>query len=313
MLTGSAIIQNLAIDLPYTLDVLRLDLLDPEISGNKWFKLNRNLLKASELGYRTLLTFGGAHSNHLAATAAACQRAGIKAIAVVRGETEEAISPTLVRASRQGMQLHFVSRDAYRQKNETSFLEDLKNKFGNFYYVPEGGNNEEGFLGCREILQEEMDHDYVFCACGTGTTYAGLVASARPGQAVIGVSVLKGRNTLVNDVNALLGKIPGAPFPLVGGNEVLGREKIQQHVLTNAYCFKGYASLEQEWLNVKQEFERRHRIALDYIYTGKLIYALFELMRSDKLNKGAKILMIHSGGLQGNKAFEARYHLTPTL
>lgn len=313
VLEGKAIVQNLPIDLPYRLDVLRLDLLDPEISGNKWFKLKRNLQRAEELGYRSLLTFGGAHSNHIAATAAACKRKGINCIAVIRGEKPAILNPTLIRASELGMQLHFVNRQTYKDKNEAGFLRELKDRFGEFYLIPEGGNNREGFLGCTEILGSELKHDYIFCACGTGTTYAGLVAAARSGQCVIGISVLKGQNTLVNDVNTVLGQT-GADSPLnVAGNEGIAEGPVVRHVLTNAYSFKGYASLEEEWLVHKKQFEKNYQVLLDYIYTSKMTYAVFDLMRSGKLKKGASILMVHSGGLQGNQAFEERYHLMPSL
>lgn len=313
MILGKPIIQRLAGEFPVVVDVLRLDLLDPEISGNKWYKLNFNLLQAKREGLSKILTFGGAHSNHIAATAAACQRAGLSSIGVIRGEPGSALNQTLARAKEQGMTLYFVDRELYQHKNDPDFLKTLGARFGEFYLIPEGGNNEQGLLGCREILQPEMDHDYVFCAVGTGTTFAGLVASAQTRQRVVGISVLKGENKLVHEVNERLHMFPGTAAIKVYGNEALQQEVLDQHCLSNHYCFRGYASCDPVWLSFKSKFEEEHQIPLDYVYTSKLMYAVFDLMKSGKLRKGSKVLIVHSGGLQGNPGFEARYHLKPSL
>jgi 1-aminocyclopropane-1-carboxylate deaminase len=264
-----------------TVDVLRLDLIHPEISGNKWFKLKYNLEEAITLKQDTVLTFGGAFSNHIYATAAACRHKGLKSIGVIRGEASALSNATLSEAVQMGMQLHFVSREEYKMKATTSFLAKLKNRFGDFYLVPEGGNNELGIKGCMEILDEDMNHDYIFCACGTGTTFKGVSEKIKSHQQLIGITVLKGG--------------------------------VLQPGMLNDYHFGGYAKHTTELLEFKSAFEAEFKILLDYVYTTKLIYAVFDLVKKDKFEKGTKILVIHSGGLQGNKGYEKRYNLNPSL
>jgi 1-aminocyclopropane-1-carboxylate deaminase len=306
LFSNQPIIQTLSCEQPFQVDVLRLDLIDKEISGNKWYKLTYNLAKAIEEKHTTLITFGGAHSNHIAATAAMIKKAGLQSIGIIRGE-EEVENPTLKKATENGMILHFVSREFYREKNEPVFSDYLNQHFGRHYLIPEGGNNTLGMLGCTHILKDEFDYDYILCACGTGTTFAGLVASCKTTSTVIGINVLKGTNQLPDDVMKLLKESHKSTS--IKGNEELLNEKIENHCITNTYCFSGYAAYDQELIRFKTEFEKHYLVPLDYVYTNKLFYAAFDLIKNNKFKPTSKILIIHSGGLQGNVGFESRYQL----
>jgi len=290
---------------PYPLDILRLDLIHPFYGGNKFFKLKYNLQKATELCLSRVLTFGGSHSNHIYSTAAICKETNIDSIGIIRGE-EKLIeqSPTLQFAIKNGMKLHFVSREKYKDKTTENLVNDLKKLFGNFYLIPEGGSNYEGIKGCIEILNNDLkEYDYVFCACGTASTYSGIKISANPNQKIIGISVLKGENKLIETVNEWM--------------NIFGSEKIEAHqtglincsTIINGYDFGGYAKYSEELILFKRNFEMEYSIPLDYIYTSKLVYAVFDLIKQGRIIKDSKILIIQSGGLQGNAGFEKRYGL----
>ncbi|MBK7668567.1 MAG: 1-aminocyclopropane-1-carboxylate deaminase/D-cysteine desulfhydrase [Sphingobacteriaceae bacterium] len=262
--------------------VLRLDLIHPQISGNKWFKLKYNLEEAKKKGVDTILTFGGAFSNHIHATAVACNQFGLKSIGVIRGEQESENNSTLSEARKYGMQLHFVSREDYKRKNEEDFISELKNKFGKFYLIPEGGDNLLGEKGCEEILPKENDFDFIFCACGTGTTFKGISKSIKSNQKLYGISVLKGEGPLNSNASII-----------------------------SDYHFGGYAKHTQQLLDFKTNFENENNILLDYVYTAKLFFAVQELISKNRIAANSKVLVIHSGGLQGNSGYEERYRLRP--
>jgi 1-aminocyclopropane-1-carboxylate deaminase len=295
----------------FSADVLRLDLIHPQISGNKWFKLKHNLDEAKAQGLDTILTFGGAFSNHIYAAAFACKLSGLKSIGIIRGEETPGLNPTLTEAQKNGMQLHFISRISYKNKTENTFIENLKNKFGNFYLIPEGGNNILGALGCSEIIDEKNDSDYIFCACGTATTFAGLAKHLKPQQKLIGISVLKGEQTIIAETQELINKLRGGnDFTIAGNDVLLNAAEISASGIINAYTFGGYAKHANELLLFKDNFENEYKIILDHVYTSKLFYGVFDLIKKRKLKPGSKILVIHSGGLQGNAGFEKRYELT---
>ena len=264
-----------------SVSVLRLDLIHPEVGGNKWFKLKYNLAEAKKQNHETILTFGGAFSNHIHATAAACKLAGLKSIGVIKGEESSQSNSTLSFAKTNEMQLYFVSREDYKLKNDTSFINGLKEQFGNFYLIPEGGNNSLGVKGCEEILYGVPDFDIAFCACGTATTFEGLSRKLKPHQKLIGISVLKGNG-----------------------------EMTEQHpeIITD-YHFGGYAKHTQELLDFKKQFEKENDIPLDYVYTSKLFFAVHAVIAKDKIPANTKILIIHTGGLQGNSGYEKRMNL----
>jgi 1-aminocyclopropane-1-carboxylate deaminase len=263
--------------------VLRLDLIHPQISGNKWFKLKYNLKEAKKLGHDTILTFGGAFSNHIHAAAIACQQEGFKSIGIIRGEKDSENNSTLSEAKKYGMQLEFISREEYKKRTDPGFIPSLKEKFGELYLIPEGGNNELGEKGCSEILPDNNDFDFIFCAVGTGTTFRGIKRSIQPVQKLIGISVLKGAGELNSD--------PG---------------------IISGYHFGAYAKHTGELLNFKKKFEDETGIPLDYVYTSKLFYAVNDLISKGQIPAKSKVLVIHSGGLQGNKGYEDRYALKPS-
>jgi len=291
------------------IDVLRLDLVHPLYGGNKYFKLKYNYLKAKELGYSTVLTFGGAHSNHIYSTAAFCKEKGIKVIGVIRGEKEMLDqSPVLQFAIEQGMELYFVSREEYKYKADEKFINKLCDRFGDFYPVPEGGNNYEGVKGCTEILTEDLKkYDYVFCACGTSATFSGIKISSRPEQCVVGISVLKGENTLIGEANKWLGKFDSNPITQFSG------EELNQSTILDIYHFGGYAKHTEELLDFKVQFESRYGFQLDYVYTAKVFAAAFDLAETGILKENVSVLIVHTGGYHANPGYEKRYQLKPIL
>jgi 1-aminocyclopropane-1-carboxylate deaminase len=268
----------------YAIGVLRLDLVHPEISGNKLFKLKYNLIQAQALNKSTIMTFGGAFSNHILATAVACKFHSLKSIGIIRGEETSAENPTLSVAMKNGMELLFVSRTEYSQKNESGYLQRLQYMYPEAFIVPEGGNNLLGQEGCQEILTHLTDiYSEIFCAYGTGTTFKGVSNTLLQTQNLTGINVLK----YDAHINTL------------------------QTRILNDYHFGGYAKHTPELLKFKSWFEKTYGIVLDYVYTAKLFYAVFNLMDQHKLDKQKNILIIHSGGLQGNEGYEARYNLNP--
>lgn len=286
------------IDLPdgdIRLHLLRLDNIHPFIPGNKYFKLKYNVEEALKQKQSTLLTFGGAYSNHIAATAAAGKEHHLDTIGIIRGEESSADNPTLLEAQKKGMQLHFVSREDYRKKNETGFIEELKNKFGDFYLIPEGGSNALAVKGCTEITNHiPIDFDYICCAVGTGGTLAGISCSLKEEQQAIGFSSLKGGDFLKEEVNALI-------------QAYTGEKKTPRNFSMNTdYHFGGYAKTTPELLAFKKAFGAEYNIELDYIYTAKMMYGVLELIRSGYFKEGSTVIAVHSGGLQGNKGFELR-------
>lgn len=280
------------------LSMLRLDMVHPDISGNKWYKLKYNLIEAADQGKRTILTFGGAFSNHIAAVAAAGEQFNFKTIGIIRGEElsgEE--NHTLKFAKEHGMQLEFISREEYRRKNDPEFIEKLKDRFGDFYLVPEGGSNLSGVKGCAEILKAvDKDYDYICCACGTGATLAGLAVSAEPKQGVIGFPALKGGGFLKKEIDHFI-------------DEYFKKEKKEasssNYSLCCDYHFGGFAKYTDELIDFIRNFKQDQGIELDFIYTGKMMYGIYDLVSKSYFPKGSKILAIHTGGLQGNRSLEA--------
>ncbi len=286
--------------------MLRLDLVHAEVSGNKWFKLKLNLERANSQGIKTVITFGGAFSNHIAATAAACRIAGLNAVGVIRGEDRGDLNSTLIKAKQDGMQLHFVDRQSYSQKESEAFKKFLTDTFGPHLLIPEGGNNSEGVLGCTEIIDPHWHYDHVLCACGTGTTYAGIAGTAGSSTRVTGVSVLKGKNTMPEQTGLLIKAVFKREIK-INGNEELELPFIENNSIVNNYSFNGYAKFEASLVQFKNSFESQYHIPLDHIYTTKLFYALFDLAGKRKFSANSRLLVIHSGGLQGNQGFESRY------
>lgn len=274
------------------LAVMRLDLVHPGVSGNKFFKLKYNLEQARKEGKETLLTFGGAYSNHIYATAEAAKSEGLQSIGIIRGERTEPLNPTLSHAESLGMKLHFVDRETYRLKNESRFINELKDLFGNFYLIPEGGTNELAIKGTREIIsQNENQFSHFTVSIGTGGTFAGLAASISSTQNLIGFSSLKG-DFIHSEMEKLL-----------FNHQILSEGSYR---INNEYHFGGYGKYTQELISFIQEFHQNFGIALDPIYTGKMAFGIWDLIKKEFFAPHSKILMIHTGGLQGNIGFTER-------
>ena len=275
-----------------TLFMKRDDLIHQEIQGNKWRKLRYNLIAAVQGNHHTILTFGGAYSNHIAASAYACWSAGMDLIAVIRGEESSKDNPTLSMAMELGTELHFVSRLAYHRKTEKNFIDGLKKQFGRFYLIPEGGANSEGVKGCSEIL-EEVDHDFdiVCCAMGTGTTVAGLILSLKENQKLIGIPALKGGKFLKDEVLGLieLAKLKPTHQDL---------DSIDWELAAD-YHFGGFAKMKPELMDFINGFQKRNGIPLDPVYTGKMMFGIYDMIKKGEIESGKTILAIHTGGLQG--------------
>ncbi|MFQ6600689.1 1-aminocyclopropane-1-carboxylate deaminase/D-cysteine desulfhydrase [Flavobacterium sp. C3NV] len=276
--------QEIHISFPnhISLNIKRDDLNHPFISGNKLRKLKYNLLQAKAENKTTLVTFGGAFSNHIAAVAYAGKEQGFKTIGVIRGDElfdkiEE--NPTLKFAQENGMQFEFVTREEYRNKSEISFIEKLKEKFGDFYLVPEGGTNELAVKGCEEILTEEDSvFNYVCCAVGTGGTISGLINSALPNQKVLGFPALKG-DFLTNEIRIFA--------------------KQDNWNLISDYHFGGYGKINLELIEFINTFFEETKVPLDPIYTGKMVFGVIDLIHKNYFPEDSKILLLHTGGLQG--------------
>ena len=265
-----------------SVQIKREDLIHPFVSGNKFRKLKYNLLQAKVENQETLLTFGGAFSNHIAAVAFAGNEKGFKTIGIIRGDElsgKVSENPTLLFAQNCGMQLEFISREDYRLKSEGSFLENLKQKFGGFYHIPEGGTNDLAIKGCEEILtSEDADFDYICCSVGTGGTISGIINSVLPHQKVLGFPALKGdflkeeiRNFVQND----------------------------NWELVTDYHFGGYAKVTAELIVFINHFYLENQIPLDPIYTGKMVFGVIDLIKKNYFPAKSKILLIHTGGIQG--------------
>lgn len=318
MLIYTPILQKINSDLfvekGIEVSVLRLDLIHPKISGNKWFKLKYNIEEARKQGHDTILTFGGAFSNHIHATAAACQLFGFKSIGVIGGEPEYGKNSTLSDAMDMGMHLHFVSRKDYRRKNEEVFIQELRNRFGNVYIVPEGGNNFLGSLGCTEIFNGISNFDYFFCSVGTSATFCGIAYSVNKNQKIIGISVLKGEGSMVQEAQERVNRIrKSADLKIHETDEIMKDDFILRSGIINSYHFGGFARHTEELLQFKEQFENENSIPLDYVYESKLLFAVYDLIKKNKLPANSKIIAVNAGGLQGNRGYEERYALNPSL
>ena len=276
--------QEVQIQFPNFISVTikRDDLLHPVVSGNKFRKLKYNLLQAKCENKKTLLTFGGAFSNHIAAVAYAAQENGFQSIGIIRGdELRDKIenNPTLQFAQECGMQFEFVSREMYRLKHEQHYIDSLKHHFGDFYLVPEGGTNFHAIKGCEEILtSEDSKFDYICCAVGTGGTISGIINSALPHQKVLGFPALKG-DFLQDEIRIFV--------------------QNQNWELNTEYHFGGYGKVNEELIHFINQFYQDTKIPLDPVYTGKMVYGVFDLIQKNYFPAHSNILLIHTGGLQG--------------
>lgn len=262
--------------------VLRLDLIHPEVNGNKWYKLKYNLEEAKKNNYTRLLTFGGAWSNHLPATSAAGKILGFNTIGIVRGEELNTQSnASLKRCADNGMHLHFISREAYHKKEEPAFIEQLKKQFGEFYLIPEGGSNELAVHGAAEIVNEiNVPFDFICTACGTGGTLAGIASALNEKQKVIGFAALNAVNYFDNQIKKLL-----------------NRKHLPDTVeLIHNYHFGGYAKTSTELKTFSEHFFQKFNIQPDPVYNSKMYYGIFDLISKGFFEAGSAIICLHTGG-----------------
>jgi 1-aminocyclopropane-1-carboxylate deaminase len=273
--------------------IKREDLIHPFVSGNKFRKLKYNLHAAKAEQKETLLTFGGAFSNHIVATAVAAQLNGFKSIGIIRGDElgydlrkTLASNATLREAHKNGMIFEFISRESYQNKSEEAFLNQLKETFGNFYLIPEGGTNNLAIKGCEEILtKEDSKFDYICCSIGTGGTISGLINAAVAHQKVIGFPALKGA-FLEGEIQKFTAK--------------------KNWQLATSYHFGGYAKYNQDLVRFINQFTKENQVLLDPIYTGKMLFGILDLIAKDHFPIHSKIVAIHTGGLQGIEGFNEK-------
>lgn len=263
-------------------DVLRIDKIHATVSGNKWFKLKYSLQQAMSLHKTTIVTAGGAYSNHLVATAYACNSMQLQCIGIIRGEQPAALSPTLQECAALGMQFHFTDRTSYTDSRRV--FEQLAEP--DAYFIEEGGSNECGVKGASEIMQlVHDDYTHICCAVGTGTMLAGLVQSARPHQQIIGISALK--LSAGNSIEAFIDR---------------STNHKNNYTINYDYHFNGYAKKNDALIKFMNSFYAQSGIPTDFVYTAKLFYAITDLAAKGYFPAGSKLLIIHSGGLQGNRS-----------
>lgn len=267
------------------IDVLRLDKIHTIISGNKWFKLKYYLDDALKQRRKGIVTFGGPYSNHLIASAYASRIAGLHSIGIVRGERPKSFSQTLSDIESYGMTLKFASRDDYGNEH---FKTTIKALYPDHLLVEEGGRGRAGIRGAEEILHLTAfdQYSHIICAVGTGTMMTGIVNSSLPHQTVIGIPVLKFDQSNSNTV---------ADFVTLNASS-------ENFAFQYDFHFEGYAKKNKGLLGFMSDFYKRHGIPTDFVYTGKLFYGVMKLVGDGFFNPDSKILIIHSGGLQGNRS-----------
>jgi len=266
------------------------------MSGNKWHKLKYNLQEAKNQGKDTLLTFGGAYSNHIYAVAAAGKIFNYKSIGIIRGEEHLPLNPTLSFAKDNGMKIYYLDRTAYREKNSPKIIYELQKKFGDFYLLPEGGTNDFAVKGCSDIISKiNIDFDYICCPCGTGGTLAGLISGLTGNKFALGFAVLKGASFLKENVQSLLQNSNG--------------NSLKKWDINLDYHFGGYARTDSVLLDFVNRFTSHTKIPTEPIYTGKMLFGIYDLASKGFFKEGSQIIALHTGGLQGLKGLSERRKL----
>lgn len=284
------------------ISLLRCDLFEPDIPGNKYWKLKYNITEMRRTGLNHMLTFGGAYSNHIAATAAAGRKFGFKTTGIIRGEKESFENHTLQLAQENGMNLHFIDRDQYRQLKGGKL--DVSDLIGtsDYYILPEGGSNAQAVSGCKEIISLIDDpFDVLICAVGTGANLAGLIAGSVDHQQIIGFPAVKGGEYLKNDIRMLLEN-----FDSQYNEKTAKRENWS---LVHDYHFGGFAKIDRELIGFYKDFLSKTGIELDLIYTSKMMFGLRDMLLRGLIDSGKNIAIIHSGGIQGNVSLLNESHM----
>jgi 1-aminocyclopropane-1-carboxylate deaminase len=289
---SNAVIEVLNDDLfaqkQVSVSVLRLDQLHPVVSGNKLFKLHYFLEEALRSTHRSILTFGGAYSNHLAATAFAAAALQLKSTGIVRGERPPLLSHTLQQCLGDGMQLKFISRNDFANKDDAAFTRSLQNEFGDCIIIPEGGYHPLGAEGAASImdLARNKNFSHIATATGTATTLAGLLKAAGPAQTVISVPVLKGIADMEERIQFLTGN----------------KQRFKNLHLLAGYHFGGYAKRNEALTGFMNQCWLQYHLPLDFVYTAKMFFGVIDSIKSGHFPPGSNILCLHTGGLQGNRS-----------
>jgi len=290
--------EPLLADKKIQLFVKRDELIHPVIQGNKWRKLKYNLLAAAQQSADTLLSFGGAYSNHLHTLAAAGRLFNFSTIGIVRGERPSTLNPSLQDMQDWGMQLEFISRADYRKQKSAEFIQQLKQKYGRVYLIPEGGNNAAGRYGCGELLDElDQPYDVICCEVGSGTQFSALVSGhARSSKTAhhthyLGFVVMKNA--------ALLQQL----------EDYFKQQQVTYNnwSLNQDYHFGGFARADDTLHEFIRQFKQQHEIQLEPVYSGKMLYGIYQLIEQDYFKPCSRILVIHGGGLQGLRGFADVY------
>jgi 1-aminocyclopropane-1-carboxylate deaminase len=264
-----------------TLYIKREGLIHPYIFGNKWYKLKYNLIEAERLNKKTILTFGGAYSNHIFAVAAAGKIFGFRTIGIIRGEEHLPLNPILKFAKDNGMLINYISRTNYRKKTQQEFINKLHSVYGDFYLLPEGGTNYFAVKGCSEIPSTiKIKYDYICTACGTGGTIAGLISGVQPGIKVLGFSVLKGGQFLNGNIEMLLSSF--------------NNNNMKNWELFLDYHAGGYAKINGGLKSFIDDFNRKNNYKPDWIYFGKMLYGIYDLIKKNYFKTNQTIVSLNS-------------------
>ena len=270
--------------------IKRLDLIDPFISGNKLFKLKHNVDRALFEKKNMLITFGGAFSNHILATAAYAKKKNIDCLAIVRGEEYSELNPLLALAKEYGMNFCFVSRKEYAKRNDNNYISELIRKYKKAFIVPEGGNNKLGVLGAEEILEtQDKSFDYIICPIGTGATLSGIVNSSNRSQKVIGINCINDTKDINKNISQKTNK--------------------KNWEIINEFNFGGFAKFDNLLTEYLKKFKLNYKITLDLNYTTKMFFGFEKLIERRYFHRKSKVLLIHTGGTYGNLGFNYLYDL----
>ena len=273
--------------------IKRLDKIPNSVTGNKYFKLKYNILQAKKNSCKQIITFGGAFSNHVLATSIISKENNLKSIAFIRGEETLPINPTLNIAASNGMKIFYLSRTEYRNKHNPEFQEKLKLKYDDSYILEEGGTNFLAIKGTQEIISDEDSQDYICCPIGTGGTISGIINKSKTDQKVIGFMSLKNKIDVQRDISLFANK--------------------KNWILNHEFTFGGYAKYNKELVSFISNFYKKYNIPLDLVYNAKMFYGIYDLIKKRKI-MNCSILLIHTGGLQGNLGMNHRFNLNlPTF
>ena len=269
-----------------SLFVKRIDLVHPVISGNKWYKMKYNIAEMKKAGIGTLVTLGGAYSNHIHAVAEAGSIFGFSTIGLIRGEEHLPLNPTLDYAVRKGMELHYVDRTSFRKRDTEEFAQWIRDKFGEVYVLPVGGSNALAVKGCAEIAEQiDIDFDYISCSCGSGGTLAGIIEGLSGEKFALGFPALRGAYFLKDDINRLIHDYSGKQY--------------SNWELQTEYHFGGFGKVNKELADFMNKFEEMNNIKTEPLYTAKMFYGLNDLIQNKFFPDNSRIIAVHTGGLQG--------------